>query len=373
MALLVGAGYGLALMGEADEKGALQAAEDAPAASAIFERDGSRFVATAGADGVARIYRDNVLIGSIRGHAAPIEHVAFVRNGEAVVTSDTKGVVQITTLDSLAAKQVLNLDSVQIALRDGLWEPIGKPVAAAWLQLLRFGSHDNSARGRARIVIVIDAGHGGMDPGATTAEGVFEKNVTLDEAKQLAQEVKKRGYSVILTRDNDSFITLKRRSEMADFSDADLFVSLHVDAAPNRNARGMSIYTLAESGLDKQAAALATRENQSDTVAGVDLAAARARIRSTMQTNLKQSSNFSETALSELAKVTELAQPPRRFAEFAVLKTAGVPAVLIQLGNVANQQDSAQVVNAQWRKVIAVAIASAIDSYFSKMPSLPAH
>ncbi len=120
-------------------------------------------------------------------------------------------------------------------------------------------------------VIVLDAGHGGIDSGTVGANGMREKDLVLDEAKRLAGVLEKRGYAVHLTRDKDTYIPLDGRVNSARDVHADLFISLHADSNPNPDVFGASVYTLSEAGSDREAAELARKENQSDIVAGVDL------------------------------------------------------------------------------------------------------
>ena len=121
-------------------------------------------------------------------------------------------------------------------------------------------------------VVVIDAGHGGHDPGAIGYSGVYEKTITLAVAKELKRLLDKEGkYNVFLTRSTDTFIPLRDRFQIARKHNADLFISLHADSATNRNAKGLSVYTLSETASDKEAAALAERENKVDIIAGINM------------------------------------------------------------------------------------------------------
>ena len=125
----------------------------------------------------------------------------------------------------------------------------------------------------AKRTIVVDAGHGGVDPGTHGASGMQEKTIVLAVAKKLRETLEATGrYSVHLTRETDIFIPLRGRVDIARAAGADLFLSLHVDSHVQRDIRGASVYTLSEDGSDREAARLAEKENMSDVIAGVDLA-----------------------------------------------------------------------------------------------------
>jgi N-acetylmuramoyl-L-alanine amidase len=219
-------------------------------------------------------------------------------------------------------------------------------------------------------VVVIDAGHGGIDSGTTGVDGILEKNVVLDEAQRLKKALQKRGYVVHLTRDTDIYIPLRERVNIARGYQADLFISLHADSNPDPNVSGASVYTLSESGSDKEAAALARKENQSDVIAGVDLSGENSPVASILidlaqRDTMNRSSHFAEDAVSQLSQATDiLPREPHRAAAFVVLKAPDVPAVLIELGYLSNAHDCAQMGTAEWRDATAQAIAAAVERDF---------
>ena len=221
-------------------------------------------------------------------------------------------------------------------------------------------------------VVVIDAGHGGIDSGTTGVDGLLEKNVVLDEAQRLKKVLQKRGYVVHLTRDTDIYIPLRERVNIARGYQADLFISLHADSNPDPSVSGASVYTLSESGSDKEAAALARKENQSDVIAGVDLSGENSPVASILidlaqRDTMNRSSRFAETAVSQLSQATDiLPREPHRAAAFVVLKAPDVPAVLIELGYLSNAHDCAQMGTAEWRDATAQAIAAAVDRNFGQ-------
>ena len=218
-------------------------------------------------------------------------------------------------------------------------------------------------------IIVIDPGHGGIDSGTEGVNGLLEKDLVLAEGLRLAQVLKARGYSVHMTRDSDVFIPLRERVAIGRRWRADLMISLHADSNPDPGVYGLSIYTLNDGRSDREAAALARRENQSDVIAGVDLTGnnpvAPILIDLAQRDTINKSSRFAETALSHLSDATDiLARSPHRAASLAVLVAPDVPAVLIELGYLSNNSDAAQMNTERWRGRVADAIARAVDGNF---------
>jgi N-acetylmuramoyl-L-alanine amidase len=219
-------------------------------------------------------------------------------------------------------------------------------------------------------VVVIDPGHGGIDAGTTGIDGSKEKDLVLDEARRLARLLKRRGYVVRLTRDTDDYIPLRERVRIARSNDADLFISLHADSNPNAFMAGASVYTLSERGSDREAAALARKENQSDVVAGVDLkgqdeTVSHILIDLAQRETINRSVRFAQSLVTELGRSAGvIARDPHRSAAFAVLKAPDVPAVLIELGYLSNVGDCAHMGTNQWRNGVVISIANAVDGQF---------
>ncbi len=224
-------------------------------------------------------------------------------------------------------------------------------------------------------IVVIDPGHGGIDSGTIGVDGLLEKNLVLDEALRLKTVLQRRGYLVHLTRDTDIYIPLRERVNVARGYQADLFISLHADSNPDQSVAGASVYTLSESGSDKEAAALARKENQSDIIAGVDLSGGNSPVASILidlaqRDTMNRSSRFAETLVNQLSQATDiLPREPHRSAGFVVLKAPDVPAVLIELGYLSNAHDCSQMGTGTWRDATAMAIAGAVDRNFGQVPS----
>jgi N-acetylmuramoyl-L-alanine amidase len=230
------------------------------------------------------------------------------------------------------------------------------------------------AKSPGRKVIVIDPGHGGLDSGTNGVNGVLEKDLVLAEGLKLAKVLRAEGYSVHMTRDSDVFIPLPERVAIARKLRADLMISLHADSNRDPDVNGLSIYTLSDGRSDREAAALAKRENQSDIIAGVDLSntdgpVAPILIDLAQRDTINRSSRFAETALTKLKSATDiLARSPHRAASLAVLVAPDVPAVLIELGYLSNRSDAAQMNMDSWRSKVALAIADAVDRHFAAGP-----
>jgi N-acetylmuramoyl-L-alanine amidase len=222
-----------------------------------------------------------------------------------------------------------------------------------------------------RKIVVLDPGHGGIDSGTMGVNGLMEKDLVLAEGLRLAQMLKARGYVVHMTRDRDTFIPLPERVALARKWHADLMISLHADSNPDSSVNGLSIYTLNDGRSDREAAALAKRENQSDVIAGVDLSGgnnpvAPILIDLAQRDTINKSSRFAAVALTRLSSATDiLARSPHRSASLAVLVAPDVPAVLIELGYLSNQSDAAQMNTDRWRAGVAQAIADSVDRNFA--------
>jgi N-acetylmuramoyl-L-alanine amidase len=231
---------------------------------------------------------------------------------------------------------------------------------------------DESTRpAHAKRIVVIDAGHGGVDPGTTGYSGTYEKDVVLALAKQLRDTLMRTGrYEVVMTRDTDIFLSLRARVAVGRRAKADLFVSLHCDSAPNSSVRGASVYTLSERASDREADALARAENQSDVIAGVDLTNEPDIVTSILidlaqRETKNNSARFAQVLLPELRSSGRIVAQTHRFAGFVVLKAPDVPSVLIEGGYLSNKDDEDAMTSARWRVDMASGIARGIDRYFA--------
>ena len=221
--------------------------------------------------------------------------------------------------------------------------------------------------------VIIDSGHGGADPGTIGRSGIYEKHVTLAMARELAKQLKATGrFNVVMTRNRDVFIPLRKRVKIARDAEADLFISLHADAVKNTQISGPSVYTLSERASDKEAEALAEKENKSDLIAGMDLSdesqeVANILIDLAQRESMNQSARFATQLVSDLKRRTKLLRNTHRFAGFAVLKAPDIPSVLIEMGFLSNRSDERRLQTASYRKKFSSGIVAAISSYFSNV------
>jgi N-acetylmuramoyl-L-alanine amidase len=221
-----------------------------------------------------------------------------------------------------------------------------------------------------RPTIVIDPGHGGIDPGAISRSGTSEKDVVLAFAKTLKEELETSGrYRVLMTRTEDVFLSLRDRVRVARSNSADLLVVIHADSLRSAKARGATVYTVSEKASDAEAEALAHNENRADVIAGVDLAAENGEITDILidlaQRETKNYSvSFAKTLVKELKPVARLNSRPIRSAGFRVLKAPDVPSVLLELGYLSNRSDENLLLSQKWRGKVAGAVTAAIERYF---------
>ena len=227
-----------------------------------------------------------------------------------------------------------------------------------------------SQRPRGLPVVAIDAGHGGIDPGAIGANGVFEKDITLAIARELRAALEATGrYQVILTRNDDHFLALRQRVGIARDAGAELFVSLHADSVAQSSVRGASVYTLSSSASDKEAESLAARENRADIIGGLDLAqqssdVAAILISLAQRESMNLSANFANLLIPEFSRDWRLLNNTHRFAGFAVLKAPDVPSVLVEMGYLSNRADEQALSQASTRRPLVEAMVRGIDEYF---------
>jgi N-acetylmuramoyl-L-alanine amidase len=227
-------------------------------------------------------------------------------------------------------------------------------------------------------VILIDPGHGGIDPGAVGLTQILEKNVVLAVAHELKRELAASGrFDVRMTRSADIFISLDRRLKICRETGADLFISLHADSLEDASAaqsiRGATVYTLSERASDEQARRMAEKENASDLIAGIDVADAGGsdQVKSILIDLMKRetanfSAEFSKMLIARLGRAVPLAKDPQRSAAFKVLKQTHAPAVLVELGYLTNSNDEKLLNSPAWRRQVAVQVGGAVEAYFAR-------
>lgn len=223
------------------------------------------------------------------------------------------------------------------------------------------------------VIIAIDAGHGGKDPGAVGKRGTYEKNVVLAIARELAQQInRQRGMKAVLIRDGDYYIGLRERIKKARAQKADLFISIHADAYKNTEARGSSIYALSLRGASSEAAAwLANRENASELIGGVSLDDKDDLVASVLldlsQTATIQSSlDVGDEILQELERHGKLHRDSVQQAGFMVLKSPDIPSVLVETAFISNPEEERKLASRQYQAKMAQTILNGVKRYFQR-------
>ncbi|MFT3755882.1 MAG: N-acetylmuramoyl-L-alanine amidase [Pseudoxanthomonas sp.] len=225
------------------------------------------------------------------------------------------------------------------------------------------------------LVVAIDAGHGGQDPGAVGPTGKHEKHVTLAIARELARQVNATpGMKAFLVRDGDYFIPLPQRAQKARAAKADLFVSIHADAAENRSARGSSVYVLSLKGASSQRARwLADKENASDLVGGVRLQKVDNTLSSVLidlaqSGHMKASEDAASHVLDGLKRIGNNHKPQIERANFAVLRTSDMPSMLVETAFISNHDEERQLNDPAFQRKMAGAVLDGVRTYFTRQP-----
>ncbi len=245
--------------------------------------------------------------------------------------------------------------------------PLGKPRDSIGLPKI-YGPRDPN-----RPLVVIDAGHGGHDPGTVSPHGgKYEKDVVLAIARAVRDRLVAGGrVRVALTRESDEFLVLEERYGIARRLDADLFMSIHADAAGNEEASGATVYTLSEVASDREAAKLAARENKANIINGINLGGATSDVSSilidlTQRETMNVSADFAKLLHRESSRQMTFRKIPHRYASFVVLKAPDTPSVLFETGYLTNKDDVAFLNSPEGRSKVAAGVASAIESHFAR-------
>lgn len=240
-----------------------------------------------------------------------------------------------------------------------------------------------SAHPKRDIIVVVDPGHGGKDPGAVGAKGEREKDVVLSIAQMLAKRLKKeKGFDVKLVRNDDFFVPLRKRVAIARQHKADIFISVHADAAPRLTASGASVYCLSEGGATSATARfMAQRENSADLLGATSLLNLKDKdpmlagviLDMSMNATIAASLQLGSTVLGSLADITTLHQKRVEQAGFAVLKSPDVPSILVETGFISNARDSQRLVTARHQQAVADGLFKGLQRYFEKNPPVDSY
>lgn len=231
----------------------------------------------------------------------------------------------------------------------------------------------NTQTVKKKKIIVLDPGHGGRDPGAISRSGKYEKDLVLKMAKETKEFLEKAGYKVVLTRSKDVFISLRGRIKKAHEANGDLFISIHADSAKNSSAKGLSIYTISEKASDKEAEALAERENKADILYGMDLGDYQQEVSDILidlakTDTMNKSSQYADNVVKEMKKKIQLLPNAHRFAGFVVLKSPNIPSVLLEMGYLSNRAEEKQMWQKSYRNKLSQALVNAVNQFFKETP-----
>jgi N-acetylmuramoyl-L-alanine amidase len=229
-------------------------------------------------------------------------------------------------------------------------------------------------QGTRKVVVVIDPGHGGKDPGASGPRGSKEKNVVLAISQDLYTDINATaGMRAVMTRDGDYYLTLRQRLQKARDADADIFIAVHADAYQNAQSRGASVYALSLKGASSEAARwLAAKENYSE-LGGVDLSDKNDMLRSVL-IDLSQTATISaslklgDDILAQMGLFTALHHVAVEQARFVVLKSPDIPSVLVETGFLSNNTEELKLRDAQYQQKVAKAILKGVIAYFYQQP-----
>ncbi|MNO95665.1 N-acetylmuramoyl-L-alanine amidase AmiC precursor [compost metagenome] len=232
--------------------------------------------------------------------------------------------------------------------------------------------------GKRDIVVAIDAGHGGEDPGASGSRGQHEKDIVLQIAKELQRQINsEKGFRAELTRTGDYFIPLRKRTEIARKKGADLFVSIHADAAPSKAAFGASVFALSDRGATSETARwLADTENRSDLIGGAgnvslddkDRMLAGVLLDLSMTATMSSSLDVGHKVLTNVGRITSLHKSRVEQAGFMVLKSPDIPSILVETGFISNPGESRKLASTSHQQALARSISSGIRQYFQQTP-----
>ena len=315
-----------------------------------------------------------VLAASLEGLVLDGTPVTAIRSGKTPA-GDLRIVLDLADAGVRAALRPLSANGHRLELQ--LTGQPAKALAASSVVTPTAPERPVAKRSR-DLLVVIDAGHGGKDPGAVGSKGEQEKIVALQIAKLLAKRIDaQKGYKAKLVRTDDIFIPLRKRAEVAQKLDADLFISVHADAAPRLTASGASVFALSQNGATSSMARwMADRENDADSVGGGlnvklhkdDPMVAGVLLDMSMNATISTSLDLGHQVLSQLGGVARLHQSRVEQAGFAVLKSAAVPSILVETGFISNVNDCQRLHDTRHQRKIAEAIFAGVDQYFRQRP-----
>lgn len=300
----------------------------------------------------------------------------LIAKGKSRMVLDLKQPVNIDesfVLEPLEGQPARIVFDLVPASRDAFLDNVGKLKSVGTLKAKAPPASVPTPKGRGKMIVVLDPGHGGIDDGAIGPGGAKEKDLVLEFALDVRKALERTGkFDVLMTRDDDTFIALDDRVTFARSKNAQLMVSFHADTVTQSYVRGATVYTLDENASDDRAKELADKENRSDTIAGVELKdkpdeVADILIDLARRETKNLSIAFARRLLGDVKPAMKLNKNPRRSADFRVLTAPDVPSVLVELGYLSNKGDEKRLRSEAWRKKVADRFAISIEGYFKKM------
>lgn len=300
----------------------------------------------------------------------------LIAKGKSRMVLDLKQPVNIDesfVLEPLEGQPARIVFDLVPASRNAFLDNVGKLKSVGTLQAKAPPAAVPTPKGRGKMVVVLDPGHGGIDDGAIGPAGAKEKNLVLQFALDVRNALERTGkFDVLMTRDDDTFVALDDRVAFARSKNAQLMVSFHADTVTQSYVRGATVYTLDENASDERARELAAKENRSDTIAGVELKdkpdeVADILIDLARRETKNLSIAFARRLLGDVKQSMKLNKNPRRSADFRVLTAPDIPSVLVELGYLSNTSDEKLLRSKEWRKKVADRFAISIEGYFKKI------
>lgn len=295
-----------------------------------------------------------------------------IGEGMSRIVVSAKGPFKIVDFNVLANKEkagnrlVLDLEAASEQLFEAALAEQATSTASTTSSPAKNGDKQTAQKAEDRFTVVIDPGHGGIDGGANGVSGTLEKDVTLAFSRELRDQLNKSAdLDVILTRDDDAFLRLDERVRLAREKSADLFISIHADTIRLKGISGATVYTVSDQASDAASAALATRENLSDQLAGIKIEDEDHQIADILVDLIRRETHsfsvrFAKTLVGELKQSVTMINNPHRMAGFRVLRAPDVPSVLVELGYLSNESDEKHLLDAEWRARAARGIVDAV-------------
>ncbi|WP_312796062.1 N-acetylmuramoyl-L-alanine amidase [Tianweitania sp.] len=298
-----------------------------------------------------------------------------IGEGMSRIVVSAKGPFKIVDFNMLANEEkagnrmVLDLEAASEQLFDAALAEQATSTGSTTPSLPKNAEGQTAQKAEKRFTVVIDPGHGGIDGGANGLSGTVEKDITLAFSRELRDQLAKVGdLDIILTRDGDQFLRLDERVRFAREKNADLFISIHADTIRLKGISGATVYTVSDRASDAASAALATRENLSDQLAGIKIEDEDHQIADILVDLIRRethsfSMSFAKTLVGELKQSVTMINNPHRMAGFRVLRAPDVPSVLIELGYLSNESDEKHLLDSEWRSKAAKGIVDAVVQF----------